>query len=137
MGVGPTCLLFLVVDLSSSNLPPNYSSFRHYIGQLREESLLYKVRSLVSAVHSNGFKVLSLEPQVKDGGVFVKFQYKGGSDHDAVLDSILFDLREAAAKHGGVPSWSGLRKGDIWLVKGSPWREVGIITLTTHKFHED
>ncbi|KAJ3477560.1 hypothetical protein NLI96_g10383 [Meripilus lineatus] len=96
---------------------------RYYIGQLRQEALLSKVKSLVASVHTNELEVLSVEPQIKDGGVFVRFRYTGGADDHAVLESILSDIKKAAAKQGGVPSWSGFKKGDIWLVKGKPWRE--------------
>lgn len=99
-------------------------SIRYYIGQFRQKSLLENVKSLVSTVDANNFEVLSVEPQVKDGGVFVKFRYKGGPDNQAALDSILRALKQASAKRG-VPSWAGPRKGDVWLVKGNPWREVG------------
>jgi hypothetical protein len=76
-------------------------------------------------VRAHGFELRSLEPHPKDGGVFVKFAYDpGASDADA-LRTILQELRNHVAKHGGVPSWIGLPTGNIWHVKGSPWREVG------------
>lgn len=53
------------------------------------------------------------------------FTYSAGESESA-LDTVHKDLRAEAAKHGGMPSWvmSGGGPGDVWLVKGSPWREV-------------
>ncbi|KIJ60595.1 hypothetical protein HYDPIDRAFT_32020 [Hydnomerulius pinastri MD-312] len=95
---------------------------RHYIGIFREESLLETLEERLSAVKTHGFKVLSLEPYQKDGGVFVKFTYRA-SDTQSALTAIENDLREEADKHGGMPSWAGLDWGNVWLVKGQPWRE--------------
>ncbi|OBZ75791.1 Mitochondrial escape protein 2 [Grifola frondosa] len=80
---------------------------RYYIGYLRQETLLERLRDILSNVETYGFRVIALEPHVKDGGVFVKFQY----------------TTEKAREHGGVPSWYGLPRGNIWLVQGKPWRE--------------
>ncbi|KAI0797741.1 exonuclease [Abortiporus biennis] len=95
---------------------------RYYIGTIREESLLERLSALLSGVKAHGFKVLSVEPQEKDGGVFVKFQYNG-NEEKSTLEEILLQARENASKHGGIPSWAGIPRGDIWLVKGRPWRE--------------
>ena len=99
------------------------SSLRSYIGYAREETLLERLRSLLSRVKAYDFKVVSLEPHGKDGGVFVKFRYNA-QEKDSALQSILHDLRESVHSHGGVPSWCGLSTGEVWLVKGKPWREV-------------
>ncbi|KAI0928247.1 hypothetical protein AcW1_005551 [Taiwanofungus camphoratus] len=96
--------------------------FRHYIGYFREETLLTRLHSLLSNVKTSEFNVLSLEPHLKDGGVFIRFQYSAGESENA-LQAILKDVRVEVAQHGGVPSWSGLSRGDAWLVKGKPWRE--------------
>ncbi|CAL1704048.1 unnamed protein product [Somion occarium] len=95
---------------------------RYYIGIFREETLLGRLGSLFEDVQKHGFHVVSLEPQKKDGGVFVKFKYNA-DDSDAALNEILSDLRVTVEKHGGVPSWLGLPRGNVWLVKGQPWRE--------------
>jgi hypothetical protein len=71
----------------------------------------------------HNFNILSLESYQKDGGVFIHFAYSANSD-DSALKTIIDELRKEAAKHGGLPSWLGLRGGDVWLVKGTPWREV-------------
>lgn len=72
--------------------------------------------------------MVSLEPHQKDGGVFVQFTYSAG-DPASALKSLQKALREEAGKHGGMPSWIGMAKGDAWLVKGTPWREVMIISV--------
>ncbi|KAJ8482266.1 hypothetical protein ONZ51_g5474 [Trametes cubensis] len=90
---------------------------RSYIGYAREETLLERLRSLLSRVKSHEFQVVSLEPHGKDGGVFVKFKYSA-QERDSALQSILHELRESVHSHGGVPSWCGLSTGEVWLVKG-------------------
>ncbi|KAI0362726.1 exonuclease [Trametes cingulata] len=95
---------------------------RSYIGYAREESLLQRLRSLLSTVKTHDFQIVSLEPHSKDGGVFVKFTYSA-KQKDAALDSILQSLRQSVHSRGGVPSWAGLPSGEVWLVKGTPWRE--------------
>ncbi|KAF8556910.1 hypothetical protein OG21DRAFT_506541 [Imleria badia] len=94
---------------------------RHYIGLFREESLLGELESRLSVVKKHGFKVLSLQPYQKDGGVFVKFAYSA-SDKESALKDIEDELREEADKHA-MPSWAGLDWGNVWLVKGQPWLE--------------
>ncbi|KAG5651524.1 hypothetical protein H0H81_008336 [Sphagnurus paluster] len=88
----------------------------------REEYLLDALRARLDSVNTNNFQVLSVEPYQKDGGVFVRFSYSA-SDQDTALSSIESDLTEEANKHGGLPSWFGLERGNIWLVKGIPWLE--------------
>ncbi|OCH95302.1 hypothetical protein OBBRIDRAFT_878653 [Obba rivulosa] len=95
---------------------------RYHLGSLREETLLERLQIILSSVKTHDFRVVSLEPHAKDGGVFVKFQYSAGEPQSA-LDTIIRDLRATATHHGGTPSWSGLLGGNIWLVKGRPWRE--------------
>ncbi|KAH9857835.1 RNA12 protein-domain-containing protein [Lenzites betulinus] len=95
---------------------------RPYIGYTFEEGLLERLRILLSKVNTHDFQVVSLEPHSKDGGVFVKFKYSA-EDTDTALPTILENLRENVHSHGGVPSWVGLSTGEVWLVKGSPWKE--------------
>ncbi|KAG9318163.1 RNA12 protein-domain-containing protein [Chiua virens] len=94
---------------------------RHYIGILREESLLGELESRLSAVKLHGFQVLSLQPYQKDGGVFVKFAYRA-DDKESALKDIEDQLRAEADEHA-MPSWAGLGWGNVWLVKGHPWLE--------------
>jgi hypothetical protein len=99
-------------------------SLRHYVGLLREGYLLDKLRSRLESVHTHGFRVLSLEPRHKDGGVFVRFQYlKDDSNH--ALDDILTQTRHVFTEYNGFPSWvGGSQGGNAWLVQGTPWKEV-------------
>jgi len=53
----------------------------------------------------------------------VRFKYSA-DDPVPALDAIRKSLRETVAKRGGIPSWIQLAKGDVWLVMGTPWREV-------------
>ncbi|EPQ58246.1 hypothetical protein GLOTRDRAFT_57027 [Gloeophyllum trabeum ATCC 11539] len=95
---------------------------RHYIGIFREETILAKLKHILQGVNAHGFELVSLEPHFKDGGVFIHFRYNA-SEGSSTLEDIEKHVRDQAAKQGGVPSWSGVSRGSIWLVKGHPWRE--------------
>ena len=99
------------------------SSFRYFFGHLRQERLLDTLSQHITQVHTHGFKPISIEPLVKDGGVFIHFEYTPSQSED-VLTNIQSDLRNHIQSQGGVPSSAGLRRGNIWIVQGQPWREV-------------
>jgi hypothetical protein len=99
------------------------SSFRSFFGHLRQEHLLDTLSQLIAQVHTHGFKPISMEPLVKDGGVFILFEYTPSQSED-VLSNIQSELRNHIQSQGGVPSSAGLRRGNIWIVQGQPWREV-------------
>jgi hypothetical protein len=109
----------------------SYHSFRYYYGQLRQERLLNSLSELLSGVHTHGFKPISIEPHVKDGGVFVLFEYTPSESED-ILSNIQSDLRNYVQSQGGVPSSAGLRRGTIWVVQGQPWREVQVVLPFQH-----
>ena len=112
------------VRMSVESISP-VRSLRHYVGLLREGYLLDKLRSRLESVHTRGFRVLSLEPRHKDGGVFVRFQYDLQDDSNHALDDILTQTRHVISEYSGFPSWMGGRQGgNAWLVKGIPWKEV-------------
>jgi hypothetical protein len=97
-------------------------SLRHYIGIFRQEDLLVALQSRfdhLSSVHN--FHPIEFQPQRKDGGVFVRFSYTAKDEQPSRIEN---SLREELAKHGALPSWLGLGRGTIWLVKGIPWKEV-------------
>ena len=103
-------------------------SLRHYIGVLRQEDLLITLQSRfnrLSSVHN--FRPIEFQPQRKDGGVFVRFSYTSEDEQASRIES---SLRGELAKHGALPSWLGLGRGTIWLVKGTPWKEVIITYLS-------
>jgi hypothetical protein len=106
------------------------SSFRYFFGHLRQERLLDTLSQLVTQVHTHGFKPISIEPLVKDGGVFILFEYAPSQSED-VLSNIQSDLRNHIQSQGGVPSSAGLRRGNIWIVQGQPWREVPYLYPST------
>ncbi|KAI5124079.1 hypothetical protein M0805_003906 [Coniferiporia weirii] len=97
---------------------------RHYIGLFRQEELLQRLQDILSSVESHSFKVISIEPRNKDGGVFVNFSYDTRSGNDAISD-IVKEVKAVGDAKGGFPTWTGLRQasGDVWLVQGKPWRE--------------
>ncbi|KAF7778900.1 hypothetical protein Agabi119p4_3245 [Agaricus bisporus var. burnettii] len=91
--------------------------FRHYFGRLRSPSLLSDLQDRLNRLSTHNFRLLAVEPQPKDGGVFVKFSYT--PSNEPVEQAIRDQLR----KHGSLPSWTGLGEGNVWLVKGTPWKE--------------
>ncbi|KAF8666604.1 RNA12 protein [Rhizoctonia solani] len=109
---------------------------RYYFANMRKEAVIERVKKVLENTDVDGFKVLDIEPRIKDGGVFVHFEYisplgSGTSEDPAIrlteLKSVA-DLQAAiqasAVKQGGIPSWLGFsapRK--FWLVRGRPWRE--------------
>lgn len=107
-----------------------YVSLRHYIGILRQEHLLSILQTRLEQLSSvYDFKPLELEPQRKDGGVFVRFSYtpspsKTLPDGGDPLSALQSALNEEANKHGGLPTWMGVGSGKLWVVRGSPWKEV-------------
>jgi hypothetical protein len=106
------------------------SSFRYFFGHLRQERLLDTLSQLITQVDTHGFKPISVEPLVKDGGVFILFEYAPSHSED-VLSNIQSDLRNHIQSQGGVPSSTGLRRGNIWIVQGQPWREVPYLSPST------
>ncbi|TFK55018.1 hypothetical protein OE88DRAFT_1779208 [Heliocybe sulcata] len=107
---------------ADSVFPVRLASWEHYFAMASEDTLLAKLKQIFQGVHVHGFEVLSMEPHIKDGGVFVNFRYDATNGPSA-LEDIEKTVREQAQKEGGVPSWHGLSRGSLWLVKGRPWRE--------------
>lgn len=101
-------------------------SIRRYIGGLRKEELLTTLRERLSKVKAHGLEILSLDPNPKDGGVFVRFNYLAAGNESEALKIIEDELRAESKKHGGLPTWHGVTGlgGSPWLVRGSPWVEV-------------
>jgi hypothetical protein len=106
---------------------PAYSP-RYYFGKLRQEHLLDTFSEYISEVHTHGFNPISIEPHVKDGGIFVLFEYIPSESKD-ILQDIQADLRTHFKSKGGVPSSTGIRRGNIWVIRRQPWREVPSLTL--------
>ena len=100
---------------------------RRFVSYFRKETLLDQLHSLFSNLQDHDFKIVAVEPHEKDGGAFIRFSY----DATAVNaeQDIVRSLRDLAEQHGGVPSWYGVSRGDIWPVKGTPWREVRLIPI--------
>uniref|UniRef100_A0A8H7Y4C2 Mitochondrial escape protein 2 n=1 Tax=Psilocybe cubensis TaxID=181762 RepID=A0A8H7Y4C2_PSICU len=99
--------------------------FRHYIGILREDNLLSTLESRLEGLSSvHGFKPLEIQPHRKDGGVFVRFSYSPSNlEEGKEWSALQAALSKEVEKQGGLPSWSGVRSGTLWVVRGSPWKE--------------
>jgi len=100
----------------------HWISFRHYIGILRQDYLLESLQKKLKS--STQFEVLDVQPHMKDGGVYVKIAYSPTEDIERVV-------REEVERAGGIPSWHGLSPGNVWLMKGTPWKEVSFNALPT------
>ena len=70
------------------------------------------------------FILVSLEPQLKEGGLFVRYKYQDLDDDGTAVQTIEEQLRASLADQGGIPSWANLGRSEVWAVKGNPWREV-------------
>ena len=103
---------------------------RYYVGTLREEHLLSVLQDRLQRLSSvYNFKPLKLEPQRKDGGVFVRFSYalppaEQVTDEVDCFPILQQALNKEVEKLGGLPTWLGFGSGGLWIVRGSPWKEV-------------
>ena len=67
--------------------------------------------------------------RIKDGGAFVKFKYtEPAKVEDGVVPletpSLEAEIKKRLHEIGGVQTWVGNKGGDVWLVRGKPWKEV-------------
>lgn len=79
---------------------------------------------MLSTSGVSNFSLVSLEPQMKEGGLFVRYRYQDLDDNGTAASVIEEQLRTSLADQGGIPSWANLDRGEVWAVKGNPWREV-------------
>jgi len=91
---------------------------------LRQDHLTEAVRSMLSTADVPNFTLVSLEPQLKEGGLFVRYKYQDLDDDGTAVKTIEEQLRTTLADRGGIPSWANLGRSEVWAVKGIPWREV-------------
>lgn len=77
------------------------------------------------------FSLISLEPQLKEGGLFVRYRYQDFDNEGTAVGVIEEQLRTRLADEGGIPSWANLDRSEVWAVKGSPWREVRMFQSRT------
>lgn len=91
---------------------------------LREDHLTEAIRSKLSTSRVPNFSLVSLEPQLKEGGLFVRYRYQDFDDEGTAANAIEEQLRASLANRGGIPSWANLDRSEVWAVKGIPWREV-------------
>jgi hypothetical protein len=94
---------------------------------ISQENLVERLRSQLSSADLPNFELVSVEPHAKDGGVFVRFKYANLDCSETALEDLQLRLREHVEKQGGLPSWVGFGRGDVWVVKGKPWREVSTL----------
>ena len=75
------------------------------------------------------FKVKSVDPNLKEGGLYLEFKYKGGSTEEA-LQAIKSHLREE-----NVRSFFNLQKINAFEVKGRPWVEDLVSRVPSSRLH--
>lgn len=94
---------------------------RRFIGTVQEDSLLATLRTRLAALQEVGYDIVRLQPQPKDGGVFVLVR----PQDDKAPPQTPEYLEERLLDHpvGHLPSWAGLNGGKVWVVKGKPWLE--------------
>ncbi|KAJ3908664.1 RNA12 protein-domain-containing protein [Lentinula edodes] len=96
---------------------------RRYFVAPQKDTLLTNLQKKLSNVKTHDLRILSVDPHLKDGGVFVKFKYKASGAEEPALNVIEESLRQEARMNGGIATWLGPRTPNVWLVKGSPWTE--------------
>lgn len=99
-------------------------SIRYWIGIIRQDHLTEVIRSMLSTSGVPNFSLISLEPHLKEGGLFVRYRYQDFDGGETAANVIEEHLRTSLADQGGIPSWANLDRSDVWAVKGNPWREV-------------
>lgn len=102
-------------------------SIRYWIGLIRQDHLIETVRSMLSTSGVPNFSLVSLEPQSKEGGLFVRYRYQDFDGDGTAVKMIEEQLRTSLADQGGIPSWANLDRSEVWAVKGIPWREVSML----------
>ncbi|KAI0030739.1 RNA12 protein-domain-containing protein, partial [Vararia minispora EC-137] len=107
-----------------SVFPARFASWdlRYLLGQFGQEQVLSHTRKVLSDFHAHDFQLVSLDPHMKDGAVFVRFKYAPGSPEEDVLSEIESAVRAHFDKHNGVPA-SPFCTGSAWVARGKPWRE--------------
>ncbi|PFH47169.1 hypothetical protein AMATHDRAFT_77324 [Amanita thiersii Skay4041] len=98
------------------------SALRCYIGLLRERTLVDTLKLQLNSVNVHNFRILSLQPHNKDGGVFVYFEYMKDESGQELSD-IVSQATSAISNSDNSSTWLGRGEGCVWLVKGTPWRE--------------
>ena len=103
------------------------------MGILRQDHLTEAIRSMLSTSGVPNFTLISLEPQLKEGGIFVRYRYQDFNDEGTAPNAVEEQLRTSLADQGGIPSWANLDRSDVWAVKGIPWREVRMFESGTRR----
>lgn len=69
--------------------------------------------------------------RIKDGGAFVKFKYRkqpeeanAEGEEPTERPSLETEIKDQVKAAGGIRTWLGNADGDVWLVRGKPWKEV-------------
>lgn len=96
---------------------------RHFFALSRKKSVVDRLNGVLNNIKARGFECVSVEPRVKDGGVFVKFRYNAEEDGDPLSD-IVDEVQKVNRNKGGLPSWIGIAPVNAYVVRGQPWREV-------------
>ncbi|KAG8833407.1 mitochondrial escape protein 2 [Serendipita sp. 399] len=101
---------------------------RHYIAASQQLRVISSLEETLNQITLPGFRVEKLESRIKDGGAFVKFKYmqvtkKNGDEQPLDTPSLEDELKRQIHALGGIRTWIGNHAGDVWLVRGKPWKE--------------
>ncbi|KAF7322646.1 hypothetical protein HMN09_00043200 [Mycena chlorophos] len=120
----PTHRAQLFID----SLPTTANYFEFFTAQswvrYKQPATIEALRNHLSAVKKHNFAVAEMEPHIKDGGIFVTFEYTAqpGVDSEVALKEIEAEVNDFD-KYGALPSLLRGHKPNAWLVKGEPWIE--------------
>lgn len=102
---------------------------RHFFARHRKDQIMASLQATMDQIHTSGFRVEKIEPRMKDGGAFVKFKYTEltqAEGSDVPLEetpSLEAEIKKRVHEIGGIETWMGNKGGDVWLVRGKPWKE--------------
>jgi hypothetical protein len=125
-------------------------SIRHLLARANSPRVMSLLKQTLDKINTHGFRVESIEPRyaqglccqnvmlmkrrpyrIKDGGAFVKFKYtkraeeaKAEGEKPTERPSLEADIKKQVKDAGGIRTWLGNATGEVWLVRGKPWREV-------------
>jgi hypothetical protein len=110
---------------------PIFDPRQYFINEYSKKYPLQKWQRLIPAKFPQGaeFKFVSAESNLKEGGLFLEFKYKGGTVNEA-LEAIQQNL----IKNDTRSMFNGQRV-NAYLVKGRPWVEDLLSRVPSNHLH--
>ncbi|KAJ3325473.1 mitochondrial escape protein 2 [Boothiomyces sp. JEL0866] len=103
----------------------------YFIKSYAEELISGKYQSLLPLKFPEGaeFKATKVEPNLKEGGLYLEFKYKGGTIEEAV------DAIQKHVKENNVRSSFNFSRVNAFEVKGTPWVEDLVSRKPSTRLH--